>query len=86
MNIKDKFTKITKMDVSTEGWGKTFEALNKQGKLDQKTMGKVLEAICETTDEMYQEIEKIKEEKINTPKPKQSKGTVNEKIEPVQSP
>ena len=40
------------MDVSTQGWDKTFEAMNKEGRLDQKIMGKVLQALCETVDEI----------------------------------
>lgn len=77
MNIKEKFTKITEMDVSLQGWDKTFDALNKEGRLDQKIMGKILQALCETTDEMYQEIKEMKEEHKS-----EAKGT----DEPVQSP
>ena len=90
MNIKEKFTKITEMDVSTQGWDKTFEALNKEGRLDQKIMGKVLQALCETVDEMEDDVKTIKEAKsLTTPTDIldsiEPKGKAGEKAEPVQS-
>ena len=99
MTIKEKFTKITEMDVSTQGWDKTFEALNKEGRLDQKIMGKVLQALCETIDEIEKEDNNppatipvstnvIEPENFKTyidVDTKEEKGKANEKAEPVQS-